>query len=375
MLCIQDLSFSLRFDFVQKFYLHQTLTQFHWPPFAPGQLSATYPSLAQLESEAEVVSRVLSHCPAEQGPQEGRGDATVRVPGAFSAEPKLRRRTAAAAKKLTPEEERAVRASEVQRAVSSRSALPQMGTTDGTTGLDGTSATIASARETGGKRAALEISAAKHLSTAVEGETAEVGPHVQPGRVQIAPVVLAFLEKDCRTRTAKMEEGGKERATRGATSTAAPTESTLPAESAGMDVPAKTTPLEVNSQAATQAKPISKSLAALIARGKGDGHAGAMGSSLNKASAPALGFLDELKKRAGSTRRPPEECGVIVGKELGIRESKGHCDENGDREPRHGLGSGIVRVGTRPSGSKGLLTAGSSLSFLDELKARKAVID
>lgn len=269
-----------------------------------------------------------------------------------------------------------MRASEVQQAVSSRSALPQLGTTDGTTGLDGTIATIASARETGGKRAALEISAAKNLSTGiVEGEAAEGGPRVQPGRVQVAPVVLAFLEKDCRARTAKMEEGREERATTGAASTVAPTESTPPAESAGVDVPAKTTRLEVSSRVATQAKPISKSLAALIARGKGDGQASAMGSSRNKASAPALGFLDELKKRAGSTRRPPEECGVVMGKELGVRESKGHCDENRDGESSHGSGSGIVGVRTRSSGSKGLLAAGSSLSFLDELKSRRAVID
>lgn len=268
-----------------------------------------------------------------------------------------------------------MRASEIQRAVSSRSALPQSDTTDGTAGPDGTSATIASAGETGDKKAALAVSAAKNLSTGVEGEVAEGGPRVQPGRVQVAPVVLAFLEKDCRDRTAKMEESSRERITRGAGSTAASTEFTPPAESAGVDGPAKTTPLEVDTLAATRAKPISKSLAALIARGKGDGQAGAVGSSRNKASTPALGFLDELKKRAGSTGRPSKECGEVVDNELGGKESKDHCDEKGDGESSHGSGSGFVGVGTRPSGSKGLLAAGSSLSFLDELKARRVVID
>ncbi|CAM9529459.1 unnamed protein product [Ectocarpus fasciculatus] len=301
---------------------------------AEKMLSSTYPSLNQLEAEAESIAGILdraatatadnsSETPSKGGkvaatipdstsasdPTDRPGIAAtaavgaVRVPGAFSEEPELRRRAVAAARKLTPEEERRLRAGEVQRAVSSRDVAGGGGGGGGqvaTAGAAAAGAEPSPATGSGGH-------SARAIAAAGAGESAGARPKGE-GSAAPAPFAVAAA-------------AGSERPS---------------AETSSAEVAAAAAAVPV----APSAKPMSKTLAALLARradrppssgpagGDGDGN-----EARKKATSPPLGFLGELKARAATAAE--------------------------------GAGTGPEREG------KAALPTGGG-SFLDELKARTA---
>ena len=399
--------------------------------------------MAQLESEANSLFQILSRCPAQQNSREG-GDSVVRVPGAFAFEPELRRRTAAAARKLTPEEERASRASEVQQAVSSRNALPGSGSADANASADpplelgktvadvGALAaakavsevtfTLATAASADGKEGEAEASAehsaggrplpgrvrvapsvlaflekdcrAKTATAAREGEerkggaemeaSAEhgAGGHPLPGRVRIASSVLAFLEKDCRAKTVTAAREGEER--KGGAEIAP--KAVVVCGSAKVTPTDKKDVLIAPREPTPRAKPISKSLAALIARGGGgcgDGRVGAVGGRTDKPALlpppPQRGFLEELKKRANRSNAALEHSqggADVADGQSGVGESGGSGGDGRGESSHNRLRSRVgKKLGTQPSALPKGLTDGRPGSFLDELKARTAMVD
>ncbi len=381
----------------------------------PPQVSSTYPSLAQLESEAESIAQIRSHAAAAAADDDdgATGGATtpddpevaVRIPGAFSEDPELRRRAEAAAKKLTPEEERRLRASEVRRAVGSRdSAEPsggggvtaapaavdtRAGAADGSGSSDVTVTEAApSPPQNDEQRAAADdgtgaggmpaaAMASEPEPTADPVPDGRVGDGAPPPRrpVKIAPGVLALLTKQHSARAAATAAGGggggvgavKEAglgtegsaaaaplATPAAAAAAAAT-AAVASGSADLRAPtAPPVPRELppapQAPAARPTKPISKSLAALLARkmggppsepGSGEEVAG------RKMPPPSLGFLGELKARAaeksGGVPAPPPA-------------------PHPPALPAAARGGGGEREGRLP------LARGAS--FLDELKAK-----
>ncbi|CAM9400740.1 unnamed protein product [Ectocarpus sp. 6 AP-2014] len=296
-------------------------------------LSSAYPSLTQLEAEAESIAGILDRAataaadnnektPSKDGenaatipdstsasaPTDRPGVAAtaavgaVRVPGAFSAEPELRRRAVAAARKLTPEEERRLRTGEVQRAVSARDVAGGVGGGQATTSGAAAAAAEPSAATGGGGVAGKGA-----------GESAEARPK---GKGSGAPGPFAVA----------------------AAAAAGPECPSAETSSAGAGAAAVAVPV------APSAKPMSKTLAALLARradgpppsGPGGGGAcdGDENEARKKATSPPLGFLGELKARAAAAAE--------------------------------GAGAGPEREG------KAALPTGGS--FLDELKARTARI-
>ncbi|CAM9901891.1 unnamed protein product, partial [Ectocarpus sp. 4 AP-2014] len=263
---------------------------------AEKMLSSTYPSLTQLEAEAESIAGILDRAATAAAagnngitpPKDGEIAATipdstsasaptdrpsvaataavgvVRVPGAFSAEPELRRRAVAAARKLTPEEERRLRAGEVQRAVSSRDVVG---------GVGGGQATI-----TGPAVAVAELSSATGsggVAGTGAGKSAEARPKGK-GSAAPAPFAVAASAAGSECQSAETSSAG-----------------------AGAVVPV-----------ALSAKPMSKTLAALLARradrptpsgpAAGGGCDGDDNEARKKATSPPLGFLGELKARAAA---------------------------------------------------------------------------
>ncbi|CAM9369283.1 unnamed protein product, partial [Scytosiphon promiscuus] len=250
---------------------------------AEKMLSSTFPSLEQLESEAESIARIVGRATiakANNGDCNSTDDSnaiasnkSIPVPGAFSEEPELRRRAAAAAKKLTPEEERRLRASEVQRAVSSR------GDAVGVVPGDG-----------GGSSGAVPEAGTSGVDAAAADDASAPAPR-RP--VKVAPGVLALLTKQHSARAAAAPSSGVSAPSRAA-------------DGSAVCVPTAPAP----------AKPMSKSLAALLARRAGNPPAGSAvvpstngeisggdgggGGASKKAGPSSLGFLGELKARAAA---------------------------------------------------------------------------
>lgn len=353
------------------------------PPSFVFQLSATYPSLAQLESEADSVAQILNRrCQSvtDDSPMRDEAgavvtaDAVIRVPGAFSAEPELRRRAAAAAKKLTPEEERALRASEVQRAVSCRDApsVPAAAAP----GSDETIEHAGDAEQTSAISVAIAALSREGRSRGESGVGHEDGCS-RRRRVKAAPGVLAFLTKEYGERAAT--------AARGSTRTVVPhagaalgsetkeAGDVLPAVAAGAEGPG------LSSAAGTSRrgpkippppiKPMSKSLAALVAQSNASKMSGSTGDGRapgsRKAALPSLGFLDELKAR-GKRKEAPVD---MASESSGAGVSGGVGGESGARG-----GVSSREAFKKGNGSGKVAAAGAAVSFLDELKARTAVI-
>ncbi|CBJ30834.1 conserved unknown protein [Ectocarpus siliculosus] len=301
---------------------------------AEKMLSSAYPPLTQLEAEAESIAGILDRAATadadnnEKTPSKGGEiaatipDSTsasapidrpgvaatatvgaVRVPGAFSAEPELRRRAVAAARKLTPEEERRLRTGEVQRAVSARDVAGGVGGGQATT--SGAAAAVAEPSPATGGGGVAGTGA---------GESAEARPK---GKGSAAPGPFAVA----------------------AAAAAGPECPSAETSSAGAGAAAVAVPV------APSAKPMSKTLAALLARradrpppsgpAGGGGCDGDENEARKKATSPPLGFLGELKARAAAAAAK-------------------------------GAGAGPEREG------KAALPTGGS--FLDELKARTARI-
>lgn len=373
------------------------------------QLSASYPSLVQLESEAESIAKVVGRAQADIDVGD-RGEVSpavvsaasditaVRVPGAFSSQPELRRRAAATAKKLTPEEERLLRASEVQRAVSSRDALAGAATaaaapTGGGCGTSGVSAVVSALSHQGGQsggRYTQEVVVAPGTGEASSLERAAVAAsgedrrgyggcvaHRAVSRVKAAPGVLAFLTKEYSARSvAQAREVNKKGVVRDAPEAATVSGGTgliEKNEKVSADITVTAAEGSTNGAIATTllplpplppSKPISKSLAALLARaprGTGGGIIGGTGVSSvgdrgsGKAVSPSLGFLDELKARAAAKKGSSPAS-----------ESSANNAGGGTRAPGKGGGGGRgISAGVVRSGVGGM-------SFLDELKARNS---
>lgn len=424
---------------------------------ANTQLSATYPSLAQLESEADSVAEILGGATSTTvGTDRSKGEANpadtdsstatskyrdtgvnstsvVRphaVPGAFSEEPQLRCRASAAAKKLTPQEERLLRASEVRRAVCSRevahgealteaSFVKQDASKDSGGGdasdvgggqrqylqavLSMTESREDASREcpqlAGKKLEAVNATttAAKEGGTAIangEATFEACGGRRTVSRVKAAPGVLAFLNREYSSRAeavavakgpAPVTESGGGAAESTAASTTSGAQNSL--ESSGglgglheatttragaavvvsvVGVPPPPPP------AAPPAppKPMSKSLAAVLtrtaARSSGAGDAKS-GEELKRATATSLDFLEELKTRGARTGR-----GVSTTKEAV------------DGDPGRSIGGRLTL--TLPCGGGGgealrkrppSVVTGSGMggvAFMNELKARTSKI-
>lgn len=331
------------------------------------------------------------------------GGTAVRVPGAFSSEPELRRRAVAAAKKLTPEEERLLRASEVQRAVSCRDALAGASTA--------ASAPTANASHAGGdghkksgvsavvsalsRQSAQSQSGEGHMQEVAEGtgsasvlERAAVAVRGEDGsgyggcaahrtvsRVKAAPGVLAFLTKEYGARSvAQAQEANDKSVMRNAQTAAAAASgggaglietngkvsSGIPVTAAeGSTDSAVAIPplLPLLSPPPPPSKPISKSLAALLARAP-QGSGGIVGGAgvRAKAGPPSLGFLDELMARAAGEKKK--------GSSPASESSASNAGDGTRARRKEGGGSGISTGGVRSG-------VGGGLSFLDELKARK----
>lgn len=397
----------------------KTLFRLDFPPLL-SQLSSTYPSLNQLEKEAETIARILDRAataaaadnnnktPRKDGevaatiPDSTSASAptdrpgvtataavgAVRVPGAFSEEPELRRRAVAAARKLTPEEERRLRAGEVQRAVSSRDVAGGVGGGQATTagvaaagaepspanGSDGVAGTGAVAAPSlapdaaaversgsatccpklGGQPTACEPAARKiGSSLGLGGGCSSSAPPPRRRPVKVAPAVLALLTKQHTARAIAVAGAGESTEVRAkGEGSAAPAPFAVGASATGSECPsAETSSAGVAASAAVpvaaSAKPMSKTLAALLARRAdrpppsgparcGGGGDGDENEARKKATPPPLGFLGELKARAAAAA---EGTGTRTGPERG--------------------------------GKAALPTGGS---FLDELKAKTARI-
>ncbi|CAB1103109.1 unnamed protein product [Ectocarpus sp. CCAP 1310/34] len=381
---------------------------------AEKMLSSTYPSLTQLEAEAEAIAGILDRAATAAADNNGKtppkdgeiavtiqdstsaSDQTdrpgvaataevgaVRVPGAFSAEPELRRRAVAAARKLTPEEERRIRSGEVQRAVASRDvaggvgggqatitgpAVAEPSPATGSGGVAGTGAAaapsldpVAAAVERSGPAACCpELGAqanacepaARKMGSSLElaGGCDSHAPPPPRRPVKVAPAVLALLTKQHSAR-ATAAAGAREslEARPKGKGSAAPAPFAAAASAAGSECPSAEIP-SAGARAAVpvapSAKPMSKTLAALLARradrptpsgpAAGGGFDGDENEARKKATCPPLGFLGELKARAAAAAAA------------------------------EGAGAGPEREG------KAALPTGGS--FLDELKAKTARI-
>ena len=425
------------------------------PPFRPpslppafSQLSSTYPSLPQLESEAELIAEVYSRndsvnngTPREAqrdivnpkgsanssatasgnsgGAAAGRSVCLVRVPGAFSPEPELRRRAVAAAKKLTPEEERRLRASEVQNAVSKRGEqssasgfreMPGAAAADAAGADDETAAPMAQRGDAGeislsapssaydllqregeaGRGGAAEMSSTEAGAEVEAGKGA--GVELAPGdngdggrngsgeaagenackageprrrRVKVAPGVLAFLTKEysdrAATGTASVVAKGSVGLSPSVTAPTPPGCSPLggPGGSGGMPPPP---PLPCPPAAK---KPISKSLAALLAMkcnesgeglASGGGGVTGGGGGNRAASASPPGFLDELKARAKAKDGRRSGTRVDGGDESRTGRGGGRGGGVGQQVLAGGDG-GTVRGGVSTSGGSEQVSA------------------
>lgn len=386
----------------------------------------------------------------------------VRVPGAFSAEPELRRRAMAAARKLAPEEERRLRASEVQNAVSLRGAqqssgLSEMPGASGTVaevgapavgarsgapgaatevatvapappaaaaaatatvqgGFDGLSLSVPPSAASAGAVAALsqegrevgrggrservsreaEIGAAREaaavfasggsggggggVGAAGEGAGCENG-ELRRRRVKVAPGVLAFLTKEYSDRAltasvvVKRTAGGESRPV-APPATVADGCLLSGAPGDGMEVPPPPPPPSAIVRPPA-AKPLSKSLAALLAKNAIDNGSGELarggggrvsgGGGKRSASASPLGFLDELKARAKANAGQALATGDADGDGGGTEGAGVAMDGAGEQVS---IGGGLARV----SGKETTVVARGGGSFLDELRARTARI-
>lgn len=355
---------------------------------AAGDNNNTDSNATSGESSSEVVT--------VGGPAKTLSTA-VCVPGAFSEEPELHRRSVAAAKKLSPEEERRLRASEVQRAVSARDAGPSGGSAAGATAAAATGVAGAGAADGGGDSgAALDQSGSSTtavtettLSAEQQMPEVEVGPAatgtasvavavaVAPGLdkcvdgappprrpVKVAPGVLALLTKQYSARAVAAGGGGGGGS--GASGKSKASTKTKTSEgTAGPDIcpPAVAPATTEATVASTAAKPISKSLAALLARKRdNDGPPPGRGSPDDacsdvqggvcigqKAASPPLGFLGELKAKAAARNACPGSSPSPSPSPL-------------PPYPKLAAPAPVVM----PRGERG--------SFLDELKARAARI-
>lgn len=310
------------------------------------------------------------------------------MPGAFSAEPELRRRAVAAARKLTPEEECRLRAGEVQRAVSSRDvaggvgggqatitgpavAVAEPSPATGSGGVAGTGAAAAPSLDPGATTVERSGSAAccpdlGGQPTACEPAARKMGSSLElaggchshapppPRRpVKVAPAVLALLTKQHSAHAIAAAGAGESAEARPkGKGSVAPAPFAVAATAAGSERPSAETSSAGAAAAvpvAPSAKPMSKTLAALLARradrpppsgpaagGGGDGD-GDENEARKKATSPPLGFLGELKARAAAAAVAAEGAGTVP-----------------EREEKAAL----------PTGG----------SFLDELKARTARI-
>lgn len=326
----------------------------------------------------------------------------IRVPGAFSKEPKLHRRAMAAAKKLSPEEERLLRATEVQRAVSSRGALSSeepatlvgddvvgaglVVMDDARSGQSSVSAVVAalSSDENLGEEHAQDamVDGMKVGSRDIVLESAvSVGDEVAATgdgrrgdcprrRVQAAPEVLAFLTKEYSSRAvaAAIGAGNSEVARSSDTSSEETRESDCTSSVSSVRGPSSALFTAAGVRVVSpppppfprnRAKPMSKSLAKMLAQRSTQTPVENSGS--RRMVAPSLGFLDELKAKGAAKMAPSSTSGASIEIEEGVG-----ANENEKQVPaRKTMG------GRRENGAakRGLLTAGG-LSFLDELKAR-----
>lgn len=392
----------------------------------PLQLSAVYPGLAQLESEAESIAQIFEDAPSTLATVSNNGlneaktpGRTIRppshsriikgttaaaaaciVPGAFSEEPELRRRASVAAKKLTSEEERLLRVQEVQSAVSCRevAATRENPTAvadhaishddDDADGHDRGKRREAGSADVGQEGDALEPrpqtdrsgdrGTVRTMAAAADaGNVAEsIGDKASAGggrravsRVKAAPGVLAFLTREFSSRAAAATAGAAGEASvplnnasnrRVWTSTGGRKETGRLAAAAGS---------LASATKAAAPKPMSKSLAALIARkaegGGGDGGGRGGVASAGGIAATPLGFLEELK-----TRTARAELGGSRGKGAGV--SVGDV-AGGTGEGNSGGQGGLLLV----LGGEGVTSENDRhgpVSFLEELKARRSRI-
>lgn len=370
---------------------------------------------------------------------------TIRVPGAFSEHPELRRRAAAAARKLTPEEERRLRASEVQRAVSSRDAnlgrVP-LSPSPAATVMSTAEHAGSSELSAGGRRQRSAVPAGNGAALYLErllpqdrsrqesvgsdrmnGRTRDAEPaslqmipEVDLGddvavldeckkdrRVKIAPGVLAFLNKEFSSRTATKRAVGRltelvpgpvasasaadivdpNMGTRESddAATMASSEQIVSAIGDGVTLlpPPPPPPL------AAPAMPMSKSLAALLARNNRSGDA--LGSVENRAvlggpAAPSLSFLDELRAKGAAKERPSLVAGGVstggygalkipAGGREESNEHENKCRDGVACEKQIGRSNGVTAGrGQGSAGGPGMMNAAGRGSFLDELKSR-----
>lgn len=363
------------------------------------QLSASYPSLSQLESEAESIAGILSESAANSTLDEqessaieatgassslhdrsssnsGTGNCNVRVPGAFSSEPRLLRRASAAAKKLTPQEERLLRVSEVQNAVSHRDEPGGLSwsSSDNThdTGADAGGHTVASvgtAENSSNRRPGrveLRIAEAAIIAAGGGEASCEVRREKSVSKVKAAPEVLAFLTREYSARAAAAIAARTERkpedskqsvdTTQGISSTScsggsADTRSQGTGERpSGMDD--RVLMLPTAPRPRQPPKPMSKSLAALVKRSDGTGGK-SVGQTASSCASP-LSFLDELKAKARAKDG---------GRDGSIYEQRG---------VQGGAASGSVSS-ARGGGPSTSAVQGGARAFLDELKARAAM--
>lgn len=329
--------------------------------------------------------------------------SAVRVPGAFSEEPELRRRSVAAARKLSPEEERRLRASEVQRAVSFRDAGSSGGSAAAATATTPAAATVVaegSVDQPGSTTAIETTPTSVQVEVEQERAAAEAGPAATGGAtpvaaptavvprtgecldgappprrpVKVAPGVLALLTKQYSARAMAAQGGGGRRIgataeTKAETTSGEGTERADIFQPVAAPSPAATEGTSVKPTPAAQpAKPISKSLAALIAQKNGnvaplpgrgspdgpcsdavEGAGGGVGIG-RKAASPALGFLDELKAKAATSTR--SGCPALSSSSSSLPPLP-------------------LRLPLPPASGAPVPGAGS---FLDELKARAARI-
>lgn len=279
--------------------------------------------------------------------------STIRVPGAFSSEPELRRRAVATAKKLSPEEERILRASELQRAVSSREVAGFAGTTAAVAAAAQRSDRVAgeqsavpavlhtlSRKETPGESGnwcaqAMKTEAGTKTgicgavtlegAVGVSGEATAVdgrGDLCPRRRVKAAPQVLAFLTKEysARALTARTSREVNE-AIKTDAATAPGMGVQVPRGAQSLAAAVATGPALVSAAGVSAVppppppppKPMSKSLTALLAQQRnrlpglvgGIGNGGSGGGASRKTAAPALGFFQELKARAAAKAASP----------------------------------------------------------------------
>lgn len=376
-----------------------------------NQLSATYPSLHQLEAEAQSVECILrdlapsgnatdreetGKAEAEESSTSGDGNACpgtsgVRVSGAFSAEPRLLRRAAATAKKLTPQEERLLRASEVQRAVSCRDGRGGGAESSadgdgppGSAGNDGLPSVLSSAgapqgvaeeREREGCGRIMKTNGKGSEEAVSEGcggrDQASAGrPGKGVSKVKAAPGVLAFLNREFGARAAaaataagaateRAEVGARDQAggdgRNPATKSSSTTIDGCGGHSSLAHAPAPSTTKVPPPQ--RPPKPMSRSLAALV--GASSGAQSDRGSSAKAQASrpgfPVLSFLGELKARA-------REGGSGAG------------GSNSPSSPRKSDSKSVEANNRLPVVRRNPFeAAGSSKrSFLEELKARSA---